>query len=198
MIRRVIAFWLSTICLLPDGFPGLWPCFAGLNAFVPLVIKVCVTCTSAVFEPRTTASATTSFARFLDYAAFGAYGAGDRRADTWCLHVDIGQHDKGGNALIVKSRCLICVSMYAHFITRELTFANLHARRPPVTNFSVACTSAVLKPSTARSTTTDSARFLEHAAPWACHRISDGRGDNYNRRADYQLSIFSRYLTRCP
>ena len=56
--------------------------------------KVCVSCTSAVFEPRTTVTATTSFARSLDDAAFGACRTEDRRSDGWCLYVDIGQHDK--------------------------------------------------------------------------------------------------------
>ena len=58
------------------------------------MIKVCVSWTSAVFEPRTTVSATTSFARFLDDTAFGACGTRGRRSDGWCLHVGIGQHDK--------------------------------------------------------------------------------------------------------
>ena len=48
-----------------------------------------------------------------------------------------------------------------------LTFAGLHALKPPVIDVSVAGTSAVLKPSTARSATTDSAGFLEGAALWA-------------------------------
>ena len=60
----------------------------------------------------------------------------------------------------------------------ELTLASLHAIKPPVTNVSVAGTSAVLKPSTARSAATDSAGFLEGAALWARHRISDRWGDD--------------------
>ena len=79
----MIAFLLISVCLLADGYPGLPPCSACLNALVPRVIKVCVTCTSAVFEPRTAVSATTSFARFLDDAAFETYGIVDRRSDRW-------------------------------------------------------------------------------------------------------------------
>ena len=99
-IIRMITLLLSSVCLLVDDYPGLCPRFAGLDTLVPRVIKVCVTSTSAVFEPRTTVSATTSFARFLDDAALGAYGTADRRSDGWCLHVDACQHDKGENAII--------------------------------------------------------------------------------------------------
>ena len=55
----------------------------------------------------------------------------------------------------------------------ELTFAGLHAIRPDVTDVPVVGSSAVLKPSTTRSATTDSAGFLEYAALWARHRIND-------------------------
>ena len=61
----------------------------------------------------------------------------------------------------------------------ELTFARLHTVRPHVINFFVACTSTVLKPSTARSATAASAGFLEHAAFGARHRFSDGGGDGW-------------------
>ena len=54
-------------------------CFADLDALVPRVMKICATGTSAVAEPRTTASATTSFTGFLDGTTFGAYGADDHR-----------------------------------------------------------------------------------------------------------------------
>ena len=87
----MIAFLLSSIYLLGDG---LWLCFAGLNALVPRATKVCVTCTSAAFEPRTTVTATTRFAGFLDGAALGARETVDSRSDRWCLYVDIGQDDK--------------------------------------------------------------------------------------------------------
>ena len=59
--------------------------------------------------------------------------------------------------------------MYLRVISLALTLAGLHALKPPVIDVSVAGPSTVLKPSTARSTTTDSAGFLEHAALWARH-----------------------------
>ena len=57
----------------------LCPCFAGLDALVPRAAKLDVTSTSAVSEPRTSASAATDFARFSDGAAFGAYKSDGRR-----------------------------------------------------------------------------------------------------------------------
>ena len=54
-------------------------------------MKLVVTGTPAVFEPRTAATATTSFAGFLNGAAFEANGTGCRRRDCWCLYVGIGQ-----------------------------------------------------------------------------------------------------------
>ena len=50
------------------------PCFAGLDALVPRVMKLGVTSFSAVSEPRTTATATTVFSRFFDGAAFATNG----------------------------------------------------------------------------------------------------------------------------
>ena len=50
-----------------------------------------------------------------------------------------------------------------------LTFAGLHALKPCVINVSVASTSAVLMPSTARSATTDSAGFSKSVALWTRH-----------------------------
>ena len=55
----------------------------------------------------------------------------------------------------------------------QLTFAGLHAIEPPVINVFVTGTSTVLKPSTARSATTGSVRFLKRAAFWARHWASD-------------------------
>ena len=66
--------------------------FAGLDALVPRVIKVDVTNTSAVSEPRTTAAAATNFLRFRNGAAFGAYRTDGRRRDCWCVYVGIGQN----------------------------------------------------------------------------------------------------------
>ena len=59
----------------------------------------------------------------------------------------------------------------------KLTFACLDAIKPHVISVSVAGTSAVLIPSTARSATTDSAGFLKRAALCTRHRISGHWGD---------------------
>ena len=63
--------------------------------------------------------------------------------------------------------------MYLHALNIELTFAGLRALKPPVINVSIAGSSALLKPSTARSATTGSAGFLERAALWTGNRFSD-------------------------
>ena len=73
------------------------------------------------------------------------------------------------------NHCLRYVRIYLHVVTLGLTFAGLDALKPPVISVAIAGTSAFFKPSTARSTTTDSSRFLEHATFWA-HRVI-GRGD---------------------
>ena len=78
--------------------------------------------------------------------------------------MSIGQRNKQNSHGLV---------MHLHAIGLELTFAGLHAFRPPVINISVADSSAVLEPSAARSATTDSAGFLERAALWARYLISD-------------------------
>ena len=62
-----------------DGCSGPYPCFAGMCALEPGVLKSCVPSTSAAFEPRTAATATTTFSRFRDGATFAAYGADGRR-----------------------------------------------------------------------------------------------------------------------
>ena len=142
---------------------------------MPRVIKVCGTCNSTVFEPRTTATATTIFARFLDDAAFYAYGTADRRSDGWCyIYVGIGLRHKEENAVTVNSHCLVCViSLYVHTINLKLTFASPDALKPPVTNVPVVNTSTILKPSTARSATTLSAGFRERATFGARRRFHD-------------------------
>ena len=79
---------------------------------------------------------------------------------------------------------------YTHAIL--LTFAGLHAFRPPVMNVSVASTSAVLVPSTTGSAATDSAGFLERAARWARDPISNrcwGDGWRGNCGYGYELSF---------
>ena len=79
----------------------------------------------------------------------------------------------------------------------ELTFtlAGLHALKPPVINVSVAGTSAVLGPSTARSAATDSTGFPERAALRARHRTNDRWRDGCRAgcrgdwRPGYELSV---------
>ena len=68
-----------------DDCLGLLPWFAGLDALIPRVMKLGLARTSAVSEPRTTATATTSFPRFRDDAAFGTYGTDGRRCGCWCV-----------------------------------------------------------------------------------------------------------------
>ena len=60
-----------------------------------------------------------------------------------------------------------------------LTFAGLHALKPLVINASVAGTSAVLVPSTARSATTNFAGLRKLATLWAFHLMSNRRGDGW-------------------
>ena len=79
----------------------------------------------------------------------------------------IGQRHKEKNIVTVNERRCI-------YVSSELTFAGLHALRPLVHSVSVAGTSpTVLKPSTARSATTDSAGFLERAALGARYRFRE-------------------------
>ena len=73
------------------GCLGLRPCFADLHALVPRVMELGVTSTSAVPEPRTTATTAASFPRFRNDAAFGAYRIDGRRHGWWCAYVGIGQ-----------------------------------------------------------------------------------------------------------
>ena len=70
---------LSKVQLLAHRCLGLPTDFASLDALVPCVLKLCVASSSAVFEPRTAATATTEFAGFLDGAAFWAHRANGRR-----------------------------------------------------------------------------------------------------------------------
>ena len=80
--------------------------------------------------------------------------------------------------------------LYLHAISLELTFASFDALNPPVINVPVVDTSTILEPGTARSATTDSARFLEHAALRACHRSCDGCGEGWRGdRCVYKLSL---------
>ena len=86
---------------MADGCLGLRPCFAGLDALGPRVMKLSVTRASAVSEPRTSATATTTFTGFLHGAAFGAHRTDDRRRGCWCSYVGISQRQKIGNATTV-------------------------------------------------------------------------------------------------
>ena len=76
---------LILVSMLFDDSAGLRECFADTDALVPRVIMFHISSTSTVFEPRTAATATTSFAGFLDGAAFEANGTGCRRRDYWRL-----------------------------------------------------------------------------------------------------------------
>ena len=100
IIRRSNVILLISVQLLADNCPGLRPCCAGLDALGPRVTKFCVTSTSAVSEPRTPATAATTFTGFADGAAFGAHGTGDRHGCS-CLYVGMDQRPKEKNATIV-------------------------------------------------------------------------------------------------
>ena len=63
---------------------GLRPYFAGLDALVPRVMKLDITTTSAVSEPRTAATTTTAFTRFLDGTAFATFAPDDHRRRRGC------------------------------------------------------------------------------------------------------------------
>ena len=125
------------------------------------MLKLRVTSTSAVPEPRTSATATTSFTGFLDYPAFGANGTDCRRRGS------SGQYCTKQTAEYLLKRETInssYLAMHLHATALTRTFAGLHALKPAVMKVFVACTSALLEPSTARSAATDSAGFWERAA----------------------------------
>ena len=145
---------------------------------MPRVTELGVASTSAVSEPRTAATTTTAFPRFRDGAAFAAFGpAGCHRRRCCNLYVSIRQET---NKETLSSHCLV---MQLHITGFELTFAGLHAFRPPVINILAAKSSAVLEPSTTRSATTDSAGFRKRTALWTRHLIA--RGDGYRPRVDW-------------
>ena len=127
-----------------------------------------VTSTSTVSEPRTAATTTTNFSRFLDCTAFVAYGADEhRRRDCCYLCVNIGQR-KQKDTLTGHG-----LAMHLHATGLELTLARFHAFRPAVINIVAANSSTVPEPSTARSATTDSAGFLECSTIWTRFHMSD-------------------------
>ena len=166
-MRKVNAFLLSSVFLLTDSCPGLSPCFAGMYALVPRVLKSCVTSTSAVFEPGTPESTATHFPRFPDGAAFGAYRTDCRRRRSCWVFVGQTQKEK-------KHYNMYCVhDGLLHVTSLGLTFAGLRALRPPVVYVFVCSTAAVLVPSTARGTATDSAGFPKPPALWTRHRTKN-------------------------
>ena len=83
---------------------------------MPRVIELGVTSTSAVSEPRTTATAATNFARFRDDPAFEAYGTDDhrrRRGYWWCVYAGIGQISKiKYMKIVVTNYYLACERIY--------------------------------------------------------------------------------------
>ena len=130
--------------------------------------NIAIAFVSAVIIPSTTRSATTISAGILGCAAFGACGTDGHRRDFWCVDVGIAQNTN-----------MIC-EMYLPSASVALTFAGLNALRPPVINVFVADTSAVFIPSAARSTTTNSAGFLEGTALRARHHISNCWGHGWS------------------
>ena len=69
---------------------------------------------------------------------------------------------------------MVCKTTYLYGLSLGLTFAGARALKPAVISVFVADGSAVLIPSTARSATTDSAGFLEHATLLAGQGIAGG------------------------
>ena len=145
---------MSRVRLSADGYLEPRPCFAGLDALVPRVMELGVTSSSAVSEPRTTATAATDFSRFRDRAAFGAYQPDCRRRDCSCAYVGNTQTQNQ------EKQSPLGITQDLH----GLTFAGLESLKPPVISVSVASASALLIPSTARSATADFVRFSECAA----------------------------------
>ena len=80
-VGKTVDFLLASSELLRNSFfLGLHPCFAGLDPLRPRVMKkLHVTRSSAVSEPRTAATTTTHFTRFLHGAAFGTYDTDNHR-----------------------------------------------------------------------------------------------------------------------
>ena len=86
----------------------LRPCFASLHALVPAVTTLRVNSTSTTSEPRTTTTATTSFAGFHDDATFGAFGDDAcRRRDCYYLYSIIDQIKQKHFAVTVQA--CICI-----------------------------------------------------------------------------------------
>ena len=140
---------------MDDDCLGLPPCFAGLQALVPRVIRLGVTSTSTLAEPGATAATTTHLTGFLCDAAFRAYGT-----DSRCQDCNMRTSIQRLRAIRYTSHR---AKMYLHTSSLELTFAGLRALDPRVVNVSIASTSAILIPSTTGSATTCSPVLLECA-----------------------------------
>ena len=91
------------------------------------------------------------------------------------VHADIGQNTSKEIRKHGTTKPVTAWAARGSMYMLGLTFASLGAIKPPVINFSAAGTSTVLKPSAARSATTESAGFRKRAALSARHFI--GRGD---------------------
>ena len=143
-------------------------------------MKFAVTSTSAISEPRTAATTTTTPARFPNGAAFGACGMNcRRRRDCWNVYASVLVKDT--NTIIHYHKTLLWLrkGVSKCYFMLELTFASLQTLGPPVINVPVARTTAFLEPSTAGSATTNSAGFRECAALRARHRVSNHRSDGW-------------------
>ena len=141
-------------------------CFASLDALVPRVLKLCVAISATASEPGTATTATAKFTGFLNSAALETCAIDVCCSDCCCWHVQSGQIQKTKPLRQAQSSANKNASTPVNL---GLTFASLHALKPAVTHVSIANTSAILVPSTARSATTDSPRFLECAAARAYH-----------------------------
>ena len=98
---------LTTDQLMPDDCLRLLPWFADPDALVPRVLQIGVNATSAGSEPRTTATATTHFARLPNAATCWTYDTNDRRRrDCICSHVDIGHKGRKREGESYLGRCV--------------------------------------------------------------------------------------------
>ena len=72
---------------------------------------------------------------------------------------------------LVKNTKMKTRKQLLHDVSLGLTFTGRDTLKPPVISVSVAGTSTILIPSTARSAATDSAEFRERAALWTRHLV---------------------------
>ena len=116
------------------------------------MIELGVTSTSAVSEPRTSATAAACFPRFRDDTAFGAYKTDSRRRGCWCAYVSLVKIIRTREQSLLGLR-----GIYLPDVSLRLTFAGLDALKPPVISISATNMSTILIPTTARSAATGSA-----------------------------------------